>query len=292
MKEKLKLSHGLFWIFFSTLIISGTNFFIFSQIKKHQKNKLISSKYQIKAIAQNQNEITLDVNYLAQLMGLSSDKPTNIFLFDENKAKEQLLSSPLIKEAQVKKIKPNCVFVDYTIRKPIAYLYDFENIAIDEEGYLFPLNPFYPPLDLCKFYLNIEKFNGYEKMDSKRALYALDIYKKLKESGFADLVKIKILDTSRLELKSYGKKEILLFIEEEMKVKKNQKDIVVIFPIILRLALNNYLEQIGNYISLREKILHDYENQMKSIDFENEVVKFKPKTIDLRLSKLAYIDQS
>jgi hypothetical protein len=291
MKEKIKLSQAIFWIFFSTFIISGTNLFIFLQVKKYQKNKFISSRYQIKAIAQKQNEITLDVNYLAEVIGLSFTNPSNIFLFDENKAKEKLLACPFIKEARIKKIKPDCLFIDYEIRKPLASLYDLENVAIDEEGYIFPMNPFYPPMDLCKFYLNIEKFKGYEKLDVERTFYALDIYKKLKDSGFADLVRIKVLDTSRLELKSYGKKEILLFIEEQLKIKKAQKDIVFIFPIILRLALSNYLEQIGNYIALRMKILHDYENQLKNIDFENNIVKFAPKTIDLRLSKLAFIDQ-
>lgn len=291
MNERLKLSHALFWIFLSVLIVSGTNFFIFSQVRKYQKNKYISKKYQIKVIAQNQNEIMLDAKYLAQLMDLSSDKPTNIFLFDESKAREKLLSSPLIKDALIKKIKPDCIFVEYSIRKPIAYLYDFENIALDEEGYMFPVKPFYPSQDLCKFYLDIGSFKGYGKINSMKVFYALDIFKKLKNSGFAGLVKIKVLDTSRLELKSYGKKEILLFLEEEIKVRKNQKDYTVIFPIILRLALNNYLQQIGNYLSLRERILKDYESQIKNIDLENEIVKFKPKTIDLRLSKLAFIDQ-
>lgn len=290
MKEKLTLPKALFWIFFSTLIISGTNFCIFSLIIKHQKNKFVSKKYQIKAIAQNQNEIILDANYLAELLDLSSNKPTNIFLFDEKIAKEKLERNPLVKNIEVKKFKPDCVYLNYTLRKPIAYLYDFENTAIDEEGYIFPVEPFYPQMDLCKLYLNI-KFDGYKKLDSKKALYALDIFNKLKDSGFANLVKIKVLDTSRLEHKSYGQKELVLFIEEEIKVSRNQKDVVVIFPMILRLALNNYLEQIGNYISLRSRILKDYENQIKNVEFENEIVKFKPKTVDLRLSKLAFIDQ-
>lgn len=291
MNEKLKLSKAIFIIFLSTLLVSGSNFLIFTMVRIHHKNRVTCPKYNIKAIAQNQNEITLDANYLAELMGLSSNNPTNLFAFDEKRAVNRLLLSPIIKEAEVKKIKPNCIFVDYKVRKPIAYLYDLENVAIDEEGYIFPVNPFYPPLDLCKFYINLEEFKGYRKIDSPRVIDAIDIYKKLKTNGFCDLVRIKVLDTSRLELQSYGKKEILLFIEEEVKVNKNQKDTTLIFPTILRLAMNNYLEQIGNYISLRSKILKDYENQMKNLDFVTDVVKFKPKTIDLRLSKLAFIDQ-
>jgi hypothetical protein len=292
MKKRLKFSEALFWIIFSTIIISGFNYFIFSQVKKKQKKKLVSSKYHIKTIAQNQNDICLDVDYLAELLNLSIDKPTNLFLFDENKAKENLLSSPLIKKVtEIKKIKPNCIFVDYEIRNPVGYICGFENVAIDEEGYIFPINPFFPDMDLCKFCFDLNNIDEYKKNQTNQAVLILDIYKKLKNSGFADLVKIKILDASRLDAQSYGKRELIIFIEEEVIVHKDKADITVIFPMILRLALNNYLEQIGNYVSLRKKILKDYENQIKSSNIVNHIIRFKPKTIDLRISKLAFIDQ-
>jgi len=290
MKKKLKFSHALFWIIFSTFIISGFNYFIFSQVKKHKSRKFVDEKYNIKTIAQNQGEYILDANYLAELMDLSLDKPTNINLFDENMAEEKLLSCPYIKDVEVKKIKPNCIFVDYQIRKPIAALYDFDNIAIDDQGYTFPINPFFSHLELCKIYLNLDESYNLDKVDMKRAILALDILQKLKKSGFSDLVKIKVLDISRSEYKSYGKREIILQIEEEIVSCKNQK--TLIFPKILRFGTSNYQEQLGNYISLREKIIKDYENQIATYDdnMPDKII-FKPKTIDLRISKVAFIDQ-
>jgi len=288
--KKLKLSHSLFWIFFSTLIISGLNFLIFREVKKYRKEKYISKKYNIKTICQNKNDI-LDANYLAEIMNLSSDKASNIFLFDENKAKENLLFTPFIKNANIFKIKPNCLYVDYQIRKPLALLYDFENVAIDEDGYVFPIKPFYKDHDLCSIYIGLDNFEGFNRIETDQTVLTLNILKKIIQSGFADLVKLKILDTSRLQHLSYGKREIVLSIEEEIEIIKNQKKINLIFPKILRLAENNYLEQIANYLSLREKIMKDYENQIKNINEDNDVVFFKPKTVDLRISKLAFIDQ-
>jgi len=290
MKRKLKFSHAMFWIMFSTIIISGFNYFIFTQVKKHKNRIYIDEKYNIKTIAQSDN--SLDSTYLAELMELSLDKPINLFLFDENRAKEKLLSSPFIKEANVKKIKPNCIFVDYMIRKPIAFLYDFDNIAIDDEGYTFPIRPFFSDLDLCKIYLNLDESYNFEKIETKQALLALDILEKLKKCGFSDLVKIKVLDTSRSENKSYGKREIIMQIEEQIEVNSNQTKKNLIFPKILRFATNNYQEQLGNYISLREKIIKDYENQIKTFDKDlPDTITFKPKTIDLRIPKVAFIDQ-
>ncbi|MFA6119409.1 MAG: FtsQ-type POTRA domain-containing protein [Parachlamydiales bacterium] len=291
MKKDLKLSQAIFWILASTFVISGFSYFTFFQYKKMQKKRCLMSSYNIKTISQSVNDNNLDVNYLAEIMNLSLDRPTNLFVFDEMDAKEKLLKNPLIKTAEIKKIKPNCVFVDYEIRKPIALLYDFDNFAIDEDGNIFPYEPFFKDNDLSKIYLGLESLEKLKKVESKEACLALDMLKKLQESGFSKLVKIVSLDTSRSQLQSYGQREILLEIEEDLIVKQKEKEIHLIFPKILRLMENNYLQQIGNYISLREKIMRDYESQFKQIRIDDSEIKFKPKTIDLRISKLAFIDQ-
>ncbi|NGX27836.1 MAG: hypothetical protein K940chlam1_00005 [Candidatus Anoxychlamydiales bacterium] len=291
MQKKLKLSQAFFWIILSTIIFSSFNFFVFFQIKKYKQNKYKDEKYNIKKIYQS-NQVSLDVNYLSELMHLSTDNPTNIFLFDEVKAQKKLLSSPLIIDANIKKNKPDCLSLDLKIRHPKALLYDYDNIAIDEEGFIFFLKPFFNNLDLPSVYLDLGRFSGLKKIEKKEATLALDILQKLQTSGFSDLAKIKLLDTSRAFIRSYGKREVLLQIDEQINAYKDQKNVKLVFPTILRLSQNNLLEQISNYISLREKILKDYENQLKHIsDPSQDVVTFKPKTIDLRISKLAFIDQ-
>ncbi len=291
MNKKIPKSKAIFWIFFSTLIIFGFNYFVVTGIKKYRRAKLIDEKYNIKTICQNQKSINLDVNYLAQLLDLSFDNPVNIFMFDEEKAVEKLLKSPLIIDAQVKKMKPDCIFVDYTLRKPIAILHDFENTLIDQDGFIFPKDPFFKDLELCKIYLNLDEFKGFKKIETKEAKLALDILSKLKSLGFTDLVNITMLDTSRAYLQSYGKREIILQIDEIITIKNQQKNKKFIFPKILRLSSYNFLEQISNYVSLRKKILKDYESQVENLQTNLDVVRFNPKTIDLRISKLAFIDR-
>ncbi|NGX30459.1 MAG: hypothetical protein KR126chlam4_00995 [Candidatus Anoxychlamydiales bacterium] len=291
MSKKLTKSRAFFWIIFSTLIISGFNYVVITKIKKYRQTKFIAEKYNIKTIYQNKKNVNLDVNYLAELIDLSFDKPTNIFTFDENEATKKLLKSPIIVDAQVKKMKPDCVFVDYTLREPKAELYDFENTLIDKDGYIFPKDPFFKDQNFCKIFLNLDEFKGFEKIDTKEAKLALDILNKLKASGFSDLVKIAMLDTSRAYLQSYGKREIVLQIDEMVTINKKLKKTQFVFPKILRLSNTNFLEQISNYASLRKKIIKDYENQASNFETTLDIVRFNPKTIDLRISKLAFIDQ-
>ena len=146
-------------------------------------------------------------------------------------------------------------------------------------------------MKLCKIYLNLDEFQGYKKIDTKEAQLAIDILQKLKNSGFTDIVKITLLDTSRAFAQSYGKREIIMQVDEEISINKNQKEVLFVFPKILRLPMNNYLEQISNYVALREKIIKDYKNQASLFEASADIVRFNPKTIDLRISKLAFIDQ-
>ncbi|MBN2478918.1 MAG: hypothetical protein JXA94_01690 [Parachlamydiales bacterium] len=261
-------------------------------MKKYKNQKLVDSDYNIQFISQNDIDSFLDPNYLAELLELSIDSPVNYYLFDEKTAEEKLLLSPIIKTASVQKIKPDNLYINYTIKQPLALLYDFDNVAIDEEGNLFPYLPFYKKNEKLPYvYLDLQKFSGYTKENSQEASLAIDILKKLQSSGFCDLIKIKVIDTSKVNHKSFGKREIIITIEEEIKMQKDQKHYVMIFPKILRLAPHNYLNQISNYISLRKKILKDYERQIVINENMPKEITFNSKIIDLRISKLAFIDQ-
>ena len=291
MKKKLNFSKVLFWIVTSVFIFSLFNVFLYSQIKKWKRNRLVLKKYDIEVVSHNVQQNMLDTNYLSELLDLSWDNQTNIFAFDDKKALETLKASPLIKEVSIKKLKPNNIFVEYSLRKPIAILYDFENTAIDSEGFIFPLKPFYKDKNLPTIYLNLEKFDGFKKIENRKTALALSLINKLKSSGFSDLVKINTIDTSRIHFKSYGKREIILSLQEEIRFFKNQKEHIITFPVLLRLGMNNFSTQISNYLSLRKQMLNDYEKQLVKIDDLPDTLNFSSKTIDLRISKLAFIDQ-
>ncbi len=262
-------------------------------------------KYTLKMIVQTGETETLKTMYLAEILGLSQDRPISYFDFSERKALSKLLNNPLIKRAKLKKIKPSFVYVDYALREPIALLHDYPNIALDQEGYLFPLFPFFSPKNLPEIYLDLpelaEKKEFFkEPLKSKNLTLAFDLLKILKTLK----LQVKRIDTSQAFSKSFGKREIVLIIDEEMNKKyqtmntnndglvdQNQnRQAVFVFPRILRLSPDDYAKQLANYFELRKKMEKDYQKQLKAGAGSSSVVYFKPKVVDLRISKLAFID--
>ncbi len=296
MKNKrFKLWHAIFLILSSTMFISGTTFYILSHVNKVQKKRLFDDGYSIRVIVQTgSKKEALKTSYLAELMNLSVDKPTNIYQFDEHKAAQDLLKCPLIQQAKVKKIKPNSIYVDYEIREPKARVCDYENIAIDEKGYLFPMDPFITPKKLPEIYLNIPKRSDEDffsrPVEDKKIDLAFEIIDLLFSNELHISIYPKRIDVSKAFLESYGKREIVLFLEEEIIIEKNNRKAICLFPKYLRLCTNNYLKQLSNYLSLHEKMIEDYRKQFVFEKDTPEKLVFLPKTIDMRISKLAFID--
>jgi hypothetical protein len=225
----------------------------------------------------------LDSEYLMEVLGLSMDKPILFSHFNPEEALERLLSSPVIEQAYVKKIKPNMVYIDYTLRKPLFWAADFFNAALDKEGTLFPMHPFFSPKKLPEIYLGKEggKFGDVlkgEKLDLARAVLEV-----LEEEGNG-LFFVKRIDVSKGFDSSLGKREIVAVLEEETFVKGSE------FPLInryfLRLSQKGFRKEIGNYLNLREHLV-DAEKQEVALLGEKEE---KEISIDLRLSQLAFIE--
>ncbi|KPK33017.1 MAG: hypothetical protein AMS24_02405 [Chlamydiae bacterium SM23_39] len=280
-----KLIVSVLFIFF--IFISSQ--FIFFMKKTRGKKE----KYNIKSLIQPYKEYSLKNIYLAELLDLSIDKPTNIYLFDEKKAENILINHPLIEKAFVKKIKPHTIYVDYTLRKPVAELYDFKNIGIDKNGYIFPIEPFLKKERLVKIYL--DEFNLFEKKDSwnfllnnKKIVVALDILKVFKDKKCF----LKMIDVSKLFENSLGKREIVIKIIYPFSIFKNKKKIKCIFPYLIRLNSKDYLKQLNNYFILQDKIFLDYKKQIKKIDDDKDLLKFSLKCIDMRITNLAFIDEN
>ena len=90
----------------------------------------------------------LPTEYLAEILDIAVDKPTSLTHFDLKEARQKLLATHLISEVTLKKMKPNHLFIDYTVRTPIAILGNYTNTGIDDEGIVFPLLPAYLPKNL------------------------------------------------------------------------------------------------------------------------------------------------
>lgn len=145
-KSKLPLTHALGWIVASTLLINGAAYTFLKHYLRYKYSHAFDPKYTIRTVVQTgpQRE-ALKTEYLAELMGLSVDHPQSGLLFDLAQAKKNLLCSPLISKAEVKLLQSNTLYVDYTVRQPVAWLLDYENVAVDKEGIPIPFFPFFSP---------------------------------------------------------------------------------------------------------------------------------------------------
>lgn len=268
-----------------TLVVSLGGYWLWS---KHRNDRLRSEVYRITAIIQTGPEKeALKTAYLAELLGLSADHPTHLYALDMKKAEAKLLASPLIANAKIKRLSPSTLYIDYELRKPIAWLADYKNTAVDREGYLFPVTPFFSPKHLPEIYLGLSAFTTWQVKGSYFEL-ALEILQFLETAPWKEGLRIKRIDVSNAFAPSLGQREIVLFTEEELSLRKETREIVCIFPKILRIAPKDYGQQLGNFFALRRTMMEDYRRQVLSL---KEGGRFAPRIIDLRIPQLAFVEK-
>lgn len=251
----MRLVHSLAWIVGSALFITGgtykgLNFYRFKQAPT-------APVYLCRIVQTGPQWEALKTTYLAELMQISADRPVTAASFDLVRAQKRLLSCPLIKEAHVKLMAPDTIYVDYTVRQPMALLYDFENIALDEEGCPFPVSPFFTPKRLPEIYLGVKNFYWGRPVKEKSGVLALTILQLLNRLS----LEVKRLDVSKAFEPSLGQREVVLILEERG------------FTKILRLTPKNFAQELGNYLELKSKL--------PSV----------PQIIDLRIPQLAFMQE-
>jgi hypothetical protein len=299
----LPLTHALAWIVASTLLISGTSYSLFKYYLKKRQNNAFDPQYVINSIVQTgpQRE-ALKTEYLAELINISTDRPYSSFAFNLKKAKQRLLSSPLISHAEVKLIKPNALYINYTARQPIAWLEDYVNVVLDKEGYPFPFSPFFSPKNLPAIYFGLAPFGlpvaepdrpiaqWGVPLEGKYVELALDILSIISDPKVADFFSVKRIDVSNAYAESYGTREVVLITEDFIIRNIEGKQVKFCLPRILRLSTKNYAQELGNYLKLREQLLEE-EKQISSIpEKAGPIVRLKEKIIDFRIQKLAFIE--
>lgn len=268
-----------------TLTISLGGYFLYCN---YRQDRLYSEKYRITAIVQTGPEKeALKTTYLAEMLGLSVDKPTQIYALDLKKAESQLLASPLIAKAKIKRLAPSTLYIDYEVRKPIAWLADYRNTAIDCEGHLFPVAPFFSPKHLPEVYLGLAPFSSWQ-IKGPTFLLALEIIRFLETAPWKEGLRIKRIDVSNAFAPSLGQREVVLFTEEELCINHSEKEIICVFPKILRLAPKDYTQQLGNFFALRRNMMDDYRRQLANL---KEGGRFAPRIVDLRIPQLAFVEK-
>lgn len=297
-KDKLPLSRGLLWIGISVILITGSAVFGWIYYLHVQKSRAIDDKYLIKAIIQTGPvKEALRTVYLAELLGLSLDKPTNLFQFDIKQAEKQLLSSPVIKTATVKRVPPDILYIDYSVRQPIAMLYDYFNSAIDEEGYIFPIQPFFTPKRLPEVYLGLparEVQDGNTPIrewnvciQGKEIKLALSIFSMLEQEKYCSCFKLLRLDVANAYAASYGRKEIVLVVED----RKEEAGKTYLFPRLLRLSTDRYENDLNHYLALRGKLADYTIKKHIASEMDQSVIKTAGIIIDLRIPQLAFLKE-
>src|SRR5689334_10077878 len=123
---RLPLTHALAWIVISTLLVNGSAYSLLKFYHNKQRRMAFDPQYTLNSLIQTgpQREV-LKTTYLAEWIGLSCDRPCSALSLNLEKAKQRLLRSPLISQAELKLIKPNALYIDYTVRQPIAWLEDY-----------------------------------------------------------------------------------------------------------------------------------------------------------------------
>lgn len=276
MKEKIiPYPQAVLWIFLSTLAISGSAFLLWFYHLHLMDRRISEPHYNIVSIEQGSlNGHALKTDYLMELLDLPFHKHTNLYRFNLKEAKKKLISSPLIKEGIIQKKFPGTLSIAYKTREPIAYLQDYPNMVLDEQGYVFPFHPFYTPKFLPTIYLGLEKQDnilGYclkEEACLETALTILQAFKVLHQEGLF----LTAINASKKDPIFYGQKEIILTLEEK-KMRENT------IPLVLSVRLST--QRMGDKILQIQKIYQWL--------LGNQVDKSEPITIDMRLADMAFI---
>jgi hypothetical protein len=261
----LPLPTALLWIIGSTLVVTGSAYSIMKGVGREHRGEKEHFIYKI--IQTGPHTDALKTDYLAEMMELSSDHPTPVRTFNAHQVTRKLLQMPMIKEVVVSVLPPDTVYVDYTLRQPIAMLYDYENVAVDEEGFLFPFFPFFSPKMLPEFYFGPqlqrdERTVFHQPVEGREWLLIMRVLTLLRPVATDYAVSIKRIDVSHAFEASLGRQEIVVdLVNEEACLLSKQR-----FFHRLRLHPQDYEQQLGNYFVLHQELLSDQGNEERVID--------------------------
>lgn len=272
--EKMPLSRAFLWILVSVLLVSGSSLMGWLYYQHIREMKFQDDQYRIQAIIQEASHSdSLKTVYLAELLNLSLDRPVNLYQFKIKEALEVLKNTFLIRDATIKKILPGTLYINYQMRKPIAYIGDYSNTAIDEEGILFPFRPFFTPKQIPVIYLGIENDN-YQWGSSLKKLISwklvLSLLKHLDELQLENFF-LKQVDVSRAYSDSYGQRQMVILLDHRRST----------FSFLLRLNSEIYVQNLINFRTLFqshfEKLSDSKNHSLANV------------TIDFRSPHLAFI---
>ena len=258
---RLSIRRSILIIFLSTLGVFGSALSLLYGYHYLEQLHAKSNHYAIKAVAQSCPEYeALPTVFFAETLGLSADRKINLYHFNVEQAQKRLLATHVIQEASIDTVKPHTLLIDYSMRHPVAYIGDFANTAIDEEGVLFPATPYHTAKTVPEIYFGQKNYPEGEKIwgakiDPERMALALDLLSLFEPR---ELIRV---DLSHLDEPSLGKRELVLLLNDQT---------------LLRLTPKRYHRELANYRALSKTLLSKEPHRT---------------TIDLRVPQVAYIHE-
>ncbi|HPE84956.1 MAG TPA: FtsQ-type POTRA domain-containing protein [Chlamydiales bacterium] len=246
----MQLHKSLCIIIGSTLLISGSAWALLYRAKHTRRSG--NSDDRISFIAQTGPEKNvLPTSVLAEILDLSYDQATSFSAFSPKKAVKKLLEFPLIQSAEIKLIKPNTVHIDYAVRSPVLTLGEYLNIGVDQNGHLFPIEPYLTPKNLPELILG-------HPLEPPLFQHQIDMRLITKLMSELSATELKRIDLTDLHAKSAGRRQIVVIAGQHT----------------LRLSPKNYQKEIINYFKLCEKMKNTHDNSDKVIDFRIDGMAF------------------
>ena len=190
----LKASRPLFWMALSTLLISGVSWGAWGLYGVWKERQAQDSRYLLQAIlVKSLSEDRVPPAMIAEWLNLSVKRPINLYAFPLKLAQKRIEAQAPVKRATVSIVWPSTLQVEIELRRPVALIGNRTNTAIDEEGVVFPLVPFYTPKRLPLLFLG----------EGSHFLLAKEILNACPEPVLA-------LDLEKCEASSCGEREIVL----------------------------------------------------------------------------------
>lgn len=277
--NKIPLRKAWVLILFSMIFVSGTSWMGYLYYLHLKQLKMQDEQYQIVAIIQTSpQKEALKTVYLAELLNLSMDKPTNLYQFNPEEAEAKLLSSPVIKDVTLKRVRPGTLYIDYSVRHPLAYLGDYTNTALDKDRILIPFNPFFTPKKIPKVYIGLasqdKKWGDSLKGElADLAFQLLDLGRKISDE---ENIYLKQVDVSKAQAESYGQRQIVVVFEELLEQKIDNYSQMIAYQHILRLNAEDYSKGLEYYVQVRRRLA---ENSIQPTSL----------ILDFRIPELAFI---
>ncbi len=283
------------WIVGTLIVVTTASHLFLEHVNRKHRELLNDPKARITRIVQTgpQRE-ALSTLCLTEILELSSDRPVPTVLFNAPKALRRLTSCPVIERAKVHVEKPNTLYIDYSTRQPIAWLYDYVDVGLDEKSICFPVIPYFSPKKLPEIYLGLfeqptppSSLIWNQPLEDERLKLAYTILQLFSKSEAA----IRRVDVSSAFAESCGKRQVVLVIEENCRKILGEKERTFLQPIFLRLSVKNIHQELGNYNNLRKKLWDTVDFSLLSSQKGMSEYVLPPRTIDLRIEGLAFIQQ-